>query len=266
MTIPTYEELLEREELYRLVIENILDPVFITDNKGNFTFICANVSQILGYSLAEMEAAGNIFAYLDESSFNPGDFDKTTSLKNIETVLAHKNGQKKDYLLTVKKVSIKGGSILYVFHDVTELNRVAKQFQTIFNYASIAKALVDLEGNFTNVNDAVTEMLGYSKNEMLTLNFKDITHPDDLEYSFSNYKKLLNGEVEKCRLEKRYIHKNGSILWGKLDIRMMRDEEGIPLYSIAQLQDITKRKQTEKKLLESENRFKTFFNSFFNLP
>ena len=119
----------ESEELHRITLENITDPVFITDDNGKFTFICPNVSPILGYSVDEIQAMGNISACVGEgkSLFNPDELRKRGQISNIETVIIGKNGPKRNYLVTVKLVSIKGGTFLYVCRDITEHKQAQEQ-------------------------------------------------------------------------------------------------------------------------------------------
>ncbi len=119
------EALRQSEELHRVTIENILDPIFITDFNGKFTFICPNVPYILGYSIKEIEAMGNIGALLGDPLrlFDLEELNKEGKITNIETMIAQKDGIIRDYLVTVKKVSIQSGTILYVCRDITERKR-----------------------------------------------------------------------------------------------------------------------------------------------
>jgi len=114
------EELRDSESLLRITLENILDPVFITDDEGRFTFICANVYSILGYTVEEIGAMGNISKLLGEGLFQLDDLKSRREIRNIDCVIARKDGCLNDYLLTVKRVSIKGGTILYVCRDITD--------------------------------------------------------------------------------------------------------------------------------------------------
>lgn len=115
------------EELHRITIENISDPVFITDEAGRFTFICPNIPHILGYSVKEIEGLDNVSTLLGEDLFDLGYLSKQGEISNLEAVIADKNGRKKDYLVTVKQVSIGNGSILYLCRDIDDLKKIAKQ-------------------------------------------------------------------------------------------------------------------------------------------
>ncbi len=113
-------ELRASEELHRITIENISDPVFITDDAGGFTFICANVWHILGFTADDIRAMGNIAKLTGEGLFRHEDLIREGEIRNIEAVMTDKSGQQRDFLISVKRVAIQGGTILYVCRDITE--------------------------------------------------------------------------------------------------------------------------------------------------
>jgi PAS domain S-box-containing protein len=113
----------ESEELYRITLENILDPVFITDDKGQFTFICTNACHILGYSMEELQAMGNISGLVGGSLFDPAELKTLGQIHNIERLIGDNYGRERSFLITAKEVSIKRGTILFTCHDITERKR-----------------------------------------------------------------------------------------------------------------------------------------------
>jgi PAS domain S-box-containing protein len=121
------EALRESEELNRVTMENILDPVFITDDAGRFTFICANVLYTIGYSIEELQAMGNISRLAGEDLFNLEELETRRVIRNIERAIMDKQGRDRDYVISVKHVSIKGGTILYTFQDITDRKKAEKQ-------------------------------------------------------------------------------------------------------------------------------------------
>lgn len=122
------------------------------------------------------------------------------------------------------------------------------RFAGAFQYAAIGMALVSPEGQWLKVNASLCDIIGYSEKELLSITFQDITHPDDLEIDLGYVKQLLAGEIDHYHLEKRYIHKQGQEVWILLSVSLVRGDEGQPLYFIAQIQDINKRKQAESAL------------------
>lgn len=145
--------------------------------------------------------------------------------------------------------------------DITERKQVAEslrlsesRFKGAFQYSAIGMAMVSPEGNWLKVNDALCKMLGYSEEELLTKTFQDITHPDDMEADINFVRQMLTGQINTYTMEKRYFHKQGHIVWILLAVSLVRDASNTPLYFISQVEDITKRKNAEKALLESEQR------------
>jgi PAS domain S-box-containing protein len=124
-------------------------------------------------------------------------------------------------------------------------------FQNAFEFAAIGMALVSPEGKWLRVNRSVCDITGYSEAELLERTFQDITHPDDLDLDLANVKKMLAGKIKTYQMEKRYIHKNGSILWVMLSVSLVDNKSGVPLFFIGQIQDITRRKQSDEQLAEA---------------
>jgi hypothetical protein len=126
-----------------------------------------------------------------------------------------------------------------------------KRFKNAFQYSPIGMALVSTSGNWIKVNSRVCSILGYSENELLTKTFQDFTHPDDLDLDLKYMLQMLKGKIETYTMEKRYFHKNGSTVWVLLAVTLVKDKEGIPLYFISQLEDISNRKKAEEELKSS---------------
>lgn len=124
------------------------------------------------------------------------------------------------------------------------------ELQSTFENAAVGMAHLDLEGRWLRVNARLAGMIGYPADELLQKSFQDITHPDDLAADLENARKLLAGEIENYSMEKRYVRKNGELLWINLTASLMRDAQGAPRYFIAVIEDIDARKRAEKELRE----------------
>jgi PAS domain S-box-containing protein len=128
------------------------------------------------------------------------------------------------------------------------LRESEERFSSAFEYASIGIALVATDGHWLRVNWALSQLIGYSEQELISKTFQDITHPEDLETDLSYVNQLLNGDIHSYQMEKRYFHKLGHAIWILLSVSLLRDNQGNPLYFIAQIQDITERKRAEESL------------------
>jgi PAS domain S-box-containing protein len=121
-----------------------------------------------------------------------------------------------------------------------------ERFQNAFEDASIGMALVAIDGQWLRVNRALCDLLGSSEKELLTKTIQDIAYPDDREADLAYVQQMLAGEIQTYRMEKRYIHKAGHVVWVLLSVSLVRDNERNPMYFISQFQDITERKQAEE--------------------
>lgn len=132
-----------------------------------------------------------------------------------------------------------------------KLQESEEKFKASFENAGIGMALVDLNGRWLQVNQALCNIVGYSEQELLTMDFQTITHPDDLKTDLEYVQDLLAGKIHSYQMEKRYIHKNGHTMWILLNGSIVRDKANQPLYFIAQVQDITARKAAEQSLQQA---------------
>ncbi|MGB3787921.1 MAG: response regulator [Phormidesmis sp.] len=138
-------------------------------------------------------------------------------------------------------------------------------FKSAFYDIPIGMVLVSLDGFFREANEAILEILGYSKAELLSLDFQSITHPDDLETDLTLVNELIAGERRYYQFEKRYFHKLGHIVPVELSVALLRDAEDHPLLFIAHVNDVSEQKRINASLqaatqaAEAANRSKSEF-------
>jgi PAS domain S-box-containing protein len=125
-------------------------------------------------------------------------------------------------------------------------------FQNAFESAAIGMALVAPDGRWLRVNRSVCEITGYTEEELLQRSFQDLTHPEDLALDLQNVRRLLEREVPSYQMEKRYLHKDGSVVWVTLSVSVVFRGDGEPLFLMSQIQDITARKASEEKLAAAD--------------
>jgi len=135
--------------------------------------------------------------------------------------------------------------------DITErklAEESKERFRSVFEYSAVGMALVSNDGRWIQVNRALCEILGYSEQELLATNFQSLTHPDDLAADLSYAQKVFTGEIPYYHIDKRYIHKKRHVVWVTLTATAVPDASGKVSYGVAQVQDITARKNIEAAL------------------
>ena len=136
-----------------------------------------------------------------------------------------------------------------------QLKESEEKFKGIFEHANAGIAIASLEGTLTGANKEFEKLSGYNKAELLNMTFRDFTHPADMNKENDLIEKLLKGEIDNYRIEKRYIHKNGGVIWVDASIATMKDEKGDISFFIGMVKDITENVKAEEALRESRNLF-----------
>jgi PAS domain S-box-containing protein len=129
-----------------------------------------------------------------------------------------------------------------------QLRASETRFEATFEQASVGIALVAPDGRFLRVNSKFCEILGRDSAALLSLNFKDISHPDDFPVDRENLQRLVAGDIPSFTREKRYLHQGGEITWGRVSVSLIRKSGGAPDYFVAVLENIQVRRQTELEL------------------
>ena len=182
--------------------------------------------------------------------------DSNSSPTAIEGQYRHKDGSlipietRRRALLTDD-----GWIIVGTARDISVRKRVEEtlreseeRFSSAFAHAPIGVALVLPDGRWLKVNKAICDLVGYSEAELLTRTFQDITYPEDLEIDLENVRRMIAGEIHSFEMEKRYVHARGHLVTVLLNVSLVRDGQGQPLYFISQIQDITERKLAEIRI------------------
>ncbi|MEX0732101.1 MAG: PAS domain S-box protein [Aquisalimonadaceae bacterium] len=150
----------------------------------------------------------------------------------------------------------KAVEILIISRDITHrrlaslaLRESELLYRSVFEHAAVGMALFDpIEGHCLKVNQALCAMLGYTRSELVEMNYRDLTHPADLNITPRHARQLLLGQLDTFRIEKRYLRKNGDVLWVLVNAALIRDRDGKPTHLAAQIQDISDRKLAEQAL------------------
>ena len=127
---------------------------------------------------------------------------------------------------------------------------IEARFRTVFERAGVGIALVAPDGGWLRVNDALCQIVGYSQDELVKLTFQDITHPDDLDSDLYLLRQLIDDEIDRYQLEKRYITKSGNTIWIQLIVTKQMSPQGELEYLVSIIKDIQERKEAEASLAE----------------
>ena len=250
------KELMESENKFRSYIDRAPGGIFIIDNTGKYIELNKPAYQRIGYTEEELKKL-HISDLLAEESLDEGlqHFERlmTTGSASADLWHKHKNGSK--VCLTIDAVKLTNTRFLGFARDITsrkiieaELKQSEAQFRKIFEESPIGMIMSDNTLQFTQINSSFADMLGYSKKELLQMNFKDFTHPDRLTQDKENVSKLIKGEITEYKTEKRYIKKSGEFIWGALTLTRITDAKGNFQFNIGMIEDITYRKSIQIKL------------------
>ncbi|WP_189007494.1 PAS domain S-box protein [Deinococcus roseus] len=144
-------------------------------------------------------------------------------------------------LQILRELGGQGFNVL-VYHDVPDApleHATDNVFYSVFKYSSIGMALVGIDGKWLQVNDALCDLLKYSRDELLNMSFQEVTHPEDVKEDLNYLQLLLDRKIETYQLLKRYITREGKVLWAQLNVSLIWRRDGTPRFLVAQIQDQT---------------------------
>lgn len=251
------------EELrrFRLAMDNSGDMILLID-RATMRFIDANAAacRLLGYSRAEMLAMGPQDVLPVSRSVLEKSYDKMianpSQSDGMNTYYRCRDGSELPFEST-RRVLRSGDAwvIVAISRDMREriaaeqaLRESEAQYRTTFELAGSGVAHVDMTGRFLRVNPKLCEILGYAEHELVELSVKQISHPEDRDVTDAQRAKMHAGEVASMSFEKRYLRKDGTVIWVSLSVALQRDAEGKPLYEISIVNDITPRKLAEQRI------------------
>jgi len=267
----TEEALRESEERFRAIFEAAQDFIFIKNCSLKYTHVNSAMEKL--FQLSAQELIGKT----DKELFSEEDGDH---IRKVDSrVLAGEIIQEEHtspvgetpITFNVIKVPIRDNSgeivgLCGIARDITErkqseeaLRESEERFRSAFEDAATGIALMANDGYFMQVNQTLCKILGYSEEELLSKTWVEITEPDDLNGCFDWLKRVKAGE--QSAYEKRFIHKLGQPVWVMVSSSVVRDSQDRIQYFISLFHDISSRKQAEKALLESEEKYRLLVES-----
>ena len=256
----------------RLLIENSLDGIIVSDI-DNKCFVMANsvmknwlgytndeFSKILPKDIHPIEIKDYINQQFEQFGKGSTNFIRELPVLRKDGTIFYADLSGIQYSLLDRTL------VLGIFKDITprllaekELRASERRFQLLFEQAAMGVALLETEtGYFLNVNKKFSQITGYSIEELSRTTIHQITCIEDLEHDQPMIKQLLSGEIAEYHIEKRYIRKDNKLIWVRESVSGMWKENEEPHSHIAIVEDISKRKEIENQLAESEERFKLF--------
>jgi PAS domain S-box-containing protein len=261
----TQEALRASEARYRVIVEHAADAFCLHAEDTRVLDVNRRTCESLGYTREEL--IGMMPSEFDPDVTPAVEEQIKRQLSAGETIALESRHRRKDG--TIFPVEVRGKAFweagrlfsVTMARDITERKRAEEalraseeRFRGTFENAAVGIAHRDATGRFLRVNEKLCDILGYTREEMLHKTVRDITHRDDLAASIDAITALWQGESQTLRLEKRYVRKDGSLVWGELFGSLQRDAAGKPAYDISIVNDISERKRLEDELRASEER------------
>ncbi len=258
------------EQQFRNLFQHASDAVVVHDLEGRLLDANALACKSLGYRYEELL---NLTVQDVEADFEVAQVKRRwAQLKAGQPTTINGTHRRRDgslFPVEVRIILIEHAdrpAILAIIRDVSDRRRIEdalresqERFRSSFEHASIGMALVSLDGRWLQVNPSVCRIVGYTEQELLVRDFQSITHPDDLGADLAYVGQLVSRRIDEYQMVKRYIHRQGHLVWVLLSVSLVKNAVGEPAYFISQIQDITKRQQAEEALLASVAEFRATF-------
>lgn len=249
----------ESEERFRQMADSAPMMVWVSEPDGSCSFISRSWLEFTGQTPEQAQGRGWMEAIhrsdralveiaFQEASSRAGEFRIDYRLRRADgayrwtiAAAAPRKGARGEFLGFI-------GSVI----DITDrkeaeeaLRQSERRFRATFENAAVGIALQAPDGGWLRVNAKMCDFMGYRREELLGMNYAQVTHPEDLEEETVRWRRLLAGEIASFWMEKRYLRKDGSCRWAALTVSLVRRPGGEPEYAIQVVRDISLRKQAE---------------------
>lgn len=255
----------ENKQLLQSIIDNTSSPIFIKKINGEYLLINKEFESL--FKISNEEIAGktdeDFLAPLTANAYRDSDFEVVKALKELKTEESIQQADGEHTYIAVKFPIYDATKRIYaiggIFTDISERKKLEESSKAAdkFFMMSVEMMIISTLEKFIKVNPAVSRILGYTEEELLSKNFLEFTHPDDLEITQKEVDKLKTG-ASSIKFENRYICKDGSIKW--LTWSVFPDVKNRLLYAVAS--DITNQKEIENALSVSNMFFYMSFDMF----
>jgi diguanylate cyclase (GGDEF)-like protein/PAS domain S-box-containing protein len=243
------------------LLDAATDVLALVDSAGLLLYANAAATRMLGVELAEWRGRDVLELVHVEDQARAADALRRSDIARGPgdavslRLICHDGAVREVEILASPLVDTEPSATVLLIRDMTAqrqqetaLAEAVARFEVVFDHAPIGMALLDLDGQWIRVNQALLDITGYSESELVERTFQDITHPEDLSADLAQVERLRTGEINSYQMEKRYYNKQGHVVWILLTATLLRDEHDAPLQFLALIQDISERKQAEDHL------------------
>jgi two-component system cell cycle sensor histidine kinase/response regulator CckA len=258
-------------ERFELVFEHAPTGICLVGLDGEFLTANPAMCRMLGYSESELRQRTTM------DVTHPDDLGPTNEWLHrlrrehagttvFEKRYLHREGHSIWAVVSIHVLTDSAGAPrFFVSHvlDITDrkyaedvLRESEEKFRIAFENAPMGMSIIGPTGRFLAVNPKLCGMFGYSREELLAITFNTITHPDDIERGNLWVKKMMSGDHSEPEFEKRYLHRDGHIVWGLVRAEWVRNDDGLPRMSVCHVLDITDRKRSEAALIARERQLR----------
>ncbi|TXT60725.1 MAG: putative Histidine kinase [Promethearchaeota archaeon] len=262
------------------IIKNVRDIIIVLDFKARLKYFTSKLRKILGEIPIKQGDSFFNYIYSNEANSFKEAFSKSRNNPNMlvnrvfELRFQHRS---QDYIFmeaVFTKYFNKEGKFTGFIGSLRDISKYRESklaleektlfFKEIIKRSPIGVAIVDSKGVLLEVNQALADIIGYSKKELLDMNFEYFTHPEDLKSEWKLIEEMWNGKRTGYQMIKRYFHKDGSLVWVDLHASLVKNEKDEPILGFAFVQDITDRKKNEEKLRKSKEKLKLKLNNILS--
>jgi PAS domain S-box-containing protein len=250
---------------YRQIVDTAYEGVWLIDADARTLLVNERAAKLLGFDEDEL-LGRNILDFMDKPS---REVAEGSFIQRVRTVsdqhqfrFRRKDGSCFWALISGSPIRDDKGhtaGALCMISDITELKSTEQalrqseaEFRVVFENAGIGMALAGRDGRLLRTNPALQRFLGYSESELAARNFSDFTHPDDLHSDHDLYDRMTTGAADSYQDERRYLRKDGTVLWGRLTATVVRPDKGKPLLAIGMIENVTDRRRMEEAVRSSE--------------
>lgn len=260
----------EKLWLQKFALDHIKDAVFMVDEKGNFQYVNEGACKSLGYTSKEMLSmnVGDVDPDLPKEKWGE-DWEMLKYSKSMTMELRHQRKDGNIFPVEVSANFIEFGGKQYnmgIARDITERKLLEQQkdnerLRLFFERQLVGMAIVSPDKKWLQTNQKLQEMLGYTHEELEGHTCVELTYPDDIVADLELFGQLLKGEVDDYMLEKRFYRKDKTIVYTKLAVSCVRNDDCSVNYVLVLLEDITEQKHTHITLVARERELRALADS-----